>query len=76
MPKIDPDTGNPMSDAPDQADESAAGGVGRGGFVDANTDEAGPRITTSPDNEREARPGATEGDDGGALSGPNATGGV
>jgi hypothetical protein len=60
MPKVDPSTGEPMSDAPEQDDESLAGGQGRGEFVDAHTDEAGSRIETSPDNPREGQPGAVK----------------
>ncbi len=55
MPKVDPTTGQPVTDAPDQADQDAAGGEGYGGdsgvFVDSN-------ISTNPDNPREAEAGS------------------
>ncbi|MFN2606334.1 MAG: hypothetical protein ABR511_00355 [Acidimicrobiales bacterium] len=76
MPKVDPETGNPVSDAPDQADESAAGGKGRGEFVDANAaPPEGTGVSAGPNNAREAKPGATQGE-GPELSGPDATGGA
>lgn len=75
MPVVDPATGEPVSDAPDQEDENLAGGVGRGKTVSATeTPAEGSGVTTGPNNPREAEPGATQGDDGNALSGPNASG--
>jgi len=77
MPKVDPDTGNPISDAPDSDDESARGGEGRGKFVDANSGPPeGSGVTTGPNNAREAQPGATQGDSGDDPSGSNAAGGA
>jgi hypothetical protein len=77
MPAVDED-GQPISDAPDQEDESLAGGKGRGQFVDANSgpSDRHSSIETGPANAREAeRSGAAE-DDGNDPSGSNATGGV
>ncbi len=68
MPKTD-DSGEMISDAPDQADEDAAGGKGFGGdtgqLVDSN-------VSTGPDNERESQPGSTSTPEG---KGPSETGG-
>ncbi|MDQ6927207.1 MAG: hypothetical protein M3159_00915 [Actinomycetota bacterium] len=75
MPAVD-DDGQPVSDDPDQEDESLAGGKGRGEFVDAHAgpDKHSP-VATGPNNEREAaRSGAS--DDGNDPSGSNAAGGV
>ena len=75
MPMVDKDTGQPLSDDPDQEDEELRGGKGRGQYVDAN---AGPpkhsSIVTGPNNEREARRGLSK-DGGNDPSGPNAAGG-
>ncbi len=69
MPKVDPQTGDPVSDAPDQADEEAAGGTGFGGdtgqLVDSN-------VSTGPDNPRESEPGSVSTPEG---RGPSETGG-
>ncbi|HEX8769245.1 MAG TPA: hypothetical protein VF711_00610 [Acidimicrobiales bacterium] len=78
MPAVDEETGQPISDDPNQEDESLAGGKGRGQFVDANS---GPpdrhsSIETGPDNEREAARAGEAGDDGDDPMGSNATGGV
>ena len=70
MPKVDPTTGQPVTDAPDQADEAAAGGEGYGGdsgvLVDSN-------VSTNPDNTREAEAGSgaqpTGGDPGSTDAG-------
>lgn len=76
MPAIDKNTGQPVSDDPDQEDEALRGGNGRGQYVDA---KAGPpkhsSIVTGPNNEREARRGFSP-DGGNDPSGSNATGGV
>ncbi len=75
MPVVDPKTGEPVSDAPDQEDQSLAGGEGRGAEVSATESPAeGTGVSTGPNEPREAQPGATQGDDGNALSGPNASG--
>jgi hypothetical protein len=76
MPKVDPQTGEPISDAPDQEDQEAAGGEGRAPFVNATESPAqGSGVTTTPDNPREAAPGATQGE-GPDLSGSDSTGGA
>ncbi|HEV3402165.1 MAG TPA: hypothetical protein VG078_10125 [Acidimicrobiales bacterium] len=68
MPKTD-DSGEMISDAPDQEDEEAAGGEGFGGdtgqLVDSN-------VSTGPENKREAEPGAVSTPEG---KGPSETGG-
>ncbi|HEX2024359.1 MAG TPA: hypothetical protein VHF00_06610 [Acidimicrobiales bacterium] len=68
MPKTD-DSGEMISDAPDQEDEEAAGGKGFGGdtgqLVDSN-------VSTGPDNEREGQAGAVSTPEG---RGPSETGG-
>jgi len=75
MPVVNPETGEPMSDAPDQEDQSLAGGEGRGQSVSATeSPEEGSGVMTGPDNEREAQP--RQSDDGNALDGSNATGGA
>jgi len=75
MPVVDPKTGEPVSDAPDQEDQSLAGGVGRGEEVSATEAPAeGTGISTGPNNPREAEPGATQGDSGDDPSGSNAGG--
>lgn len=76
MPVVNPETGEPVSDAPDQADESLAGGVGRGENVSATDTGEHSSITTGPDNEREAQPGATLTDGSGQPDSSNSTGGV
>ena len=77
MPAVDENTGQPVSDDPDQEDENLAGGKGRGENVDAS---GGPpkhsSIATGPDNEREAQPGAVSSDTGNDPSGSNAAGGA
>lgn len=55
MPKVDPTTGQPVSDAPDQADEDAAGGEGYGGDSGQTVDS---NVSTNPDNPREAQSGS------------------
>lgn len=42
MPKIDPDTGQPMSDEPDQEDQELAGGKGSSQDPDREKGEKGP----------------------------------
>jgi len=75
MPVVNPETGEPMSDDPDQEDQSLAGGEGRGQHVSATESPAeGSGVSTGPDNPREAQP--REPDDGNALDGSNATGGA
>ncbi len=69
MPKVDPDTGQPVSDAPEQEDESAAGGkLGDGTHAGGGGGDAA-RTTTGPDNEREAQPGAIKSPDEGGPGG-------
>lgn len=51
MPKVDPTTGQPVTDAPDQADEDAAGGEGYAGDSGVTVDSD---VSTTPDNPREA----------------------
>ena len=55
MPKVDPTTGQPVSDAPDQEDQEAAGGEGYGGDSGQTVDSG---VSTTPDNTREAQSGA------------------
>ncbi len=55
MPIVDPSTGEPVTDAPDQEDQEAAGGEGKGGDSGVLVDSD---VSTGPDNEREAQPGA------------------
>jgi len=75
MPVVNPETGEPMSDDPDQEDLSLAGGEGRGQHVSATEAPAeGSGVSTGPDNPREAEP--REPDDGNALDGSNAAGGA
>lgn len=69
MPKIDPQTGEPISDAPDQADESAAGAEGFGGDTGQLVDSD---VSTGPDNPRESQEGAVSSPEG---KGPMETGG-
>jgi hypothetical protein len=76
MPVVDSNTGEPVSDDPDQEDENLAGGKGRGESVSATeTAQEGSGVTTGPNNPRESQPGATQGE-GDDLGGSNATGGV
>lgn len=77
MPAVD-EHGQPVSDDPDQEDESLAGGKGRGQFVDANS---GPpdrhsSIETGPDNPREAARAGSADDGGNDPSGSNAASGA
>lgn len=74
MPVVNPETGEPVSDDPEQDDENLAGGEGRGEHVAATDTGKHSSVTSGPNNQREAEPGATQGDDGNALSGPNASG--
>jgi hypothetical protein len=77
MPVVDQNTGEPLSDDPDQDDEKLRGGEGRGRNVDAHAGGPGhSSIVTGPNNEREAQPGAVSGDGGNDPAGSNATGGV
>lgn len=77
MPVVDPNTGEPVSDAPDQEDENLAGGKGRGEEVSATeSPREGSGIASGPDNPRESQPGATQGDSGNSPGGSNATGGA
>jgi len=75
MPVVNPETGEPMSDAPDQENQDLAGGEGRGQSVSATeTPEEGSGVTTGPNNPREAQP--RQPDDGNAVDGSNAAGGA
>ncbi len=75
MPVVNPETGEPMSDDPDQENQDLAGGEGRGQSVSATeTPAEGSGVTTGPDNPREAQP--RQSDDGNAPDGSNATGGA
>ena len=75
MPVVDPSTGQPLSDDPDQEDERLRGGKGRGANVSAtDAPPEGTGVSTGPNNPREAQPGATQTDGGDALGGPNASG--
>jgi len=75
MPVVNPETGEPMSDAPDQEDQSLAGGEGRGQSVSATeTPKEGSGVTTGPNNEREAQP--RQPDSGSDPDDSNATGGA
>ena len=75
MPVVNPETGEPMSDDPDQADQALAGGEGRGQNVSAHDAPAqGTGVSTGPDNPREAEPRTP--DSGGAPDSSNSTGGV
>jgi hypothetical protein len=78
MPAIDKETGQPVSDDPEQEDESLAGGKGRGQFVDAHSGVPGEHspIATGPDHEREAERGGSASDSGNDPGGSNAAGGV
>ncbi len=60
MPKVDPDSGQMMSDDPDQADPELAGGKVSGGYAKdkADTGHHSP-ISASPGREDEG-PGASE----------------
>ena len=69
MPKVDPETGNPISDAPDQEDEEAAGGTGFGGDTGQLVDSD---VSTGPDNPRESEAGSVSSPEG---KGPGDTGG-
>lgn len=69
MPKIDPETKQPVSDAPDQEDESLAGGEGFGGDTGQLVDSD---VSTGPDNTRESQEGAVSSPEG---RGPSETGG-
>jgi hypothetical protein len=42
MPKLDPDTGQPVSDDPDQTDDDVAGGDGSAQDPDREMGEKGP----------------------------------
>ncbi len=76
MPVVDVNTGQPLSDDPDQEDERLRGGVGRGANVSATDGPPeGTGVVTGPNNAREAQPGATQGE-GPDLGGSNSTGGV
>jgi hypothetical protein len=76
MPKVDPDTGQPVTDDPDQEDESARGGKLSDGTAAAGGGGGGaPRTTTGPVNEREAQPGAIKSpEEGGPGGGAGAQG--
>ncbi|HEX2041708.1 MAG TPA: hypothetical protein VHF24_03650 [Acidimicrobiales bacterium] len=69
MPKVDPNTHEPISDAPDQADEDAAGGEGFGGDTGQLVDSD---VSTGPDNPRESQAGSMSTPEG---KGPSETGG-
>ena len=69
MPKVDPETGDPISDAPDQEDEELAGGTGFGGDTGQLVDSD---VSTNPDNPREAEEGSVSAPEG---KGPGDTGG-
>lgn len=69
MPKVDPSTGEPISDAPDQEDESARGGKLSDGTAAAGGGAPGDRTTTGPVNERESQRGAIESPDEGGPGG-------
>jgi hypothetical protein len=69
MPKVDPNTNEPISDAPDQADEDAAGGEGFGGDTGQLVDSD---VSTGPDNTRESEAGSVSSPEG---KGPSETGG-
>ncbi len=76
MPVVDISTGQPLSDHPDQEDERLRGGKGRGEFVSATDGPPeGSGVVTGPNNPREARPGATQGE-GPDLRGSDSSGGV
>jgi len=75
MPVVNPETGEPMSDDPDQENQSLAGGEGRGQSVSATEGPSeGSGVATGPDNAREAEP--RQSDDGNAIDGSNASGGA
>jgi len=78
MPVVNPETGEPMSDDPDQENQALAGGEGRGEFVSATDGpEEGSGVSTGPDNDpSEAQPGGTQGDSGNDPGGSNAAGGA
>jgi len=76
MPVVNPETGQPVSDAPDQDDEHLAGGVGRGENVSATDTGEHSSVTAGPNNEREAQPGATLSDGAGDPDDSNSTGGA
>jgi len=78
MPVVNPETGEPMSDDPDQANQELAGGEGRGSNVSAHDAPAeGSGVSTGPsDSPVEAQPGGTQGDSGNDPSGSNAAGGA
>jgi hypothetical protein len=76
MPVIDVNTGQPLSDDPDQEDERLRGGKGRGETVSATDGPPeGSGVSTGPNNAREAQPGATQGE-GPDLGASNSTGGA
>lgn len=73
MPQVD-ESGNPLTDDPTLDDEEQRGADGKGPLVNASEQPAeGSGVTTSPDNPREAQPGATQGE-GGDLGGSDASG--
>jgi hypothetical protein len=76
MPAVDEETGEPVSDDPDQEDEELAGGKGRGQFVDAHVGDRHSPIATGPNNPREAERAGSADDGGNDPGGSNATGGV
>ncbi|MGI8776517.1 MAG: hypothetical protein ACR2LJ_03840 [Acidimicrobiales bacterium] len=78
MPVVNPETGEPMSDDPDQENQDLAGGEGRGDNVSAHgSPSEGTGVSTGPqDDPAEAQPGGTLGDSGDDPGGSNATGGA
>jgi len=76
MPVVNPETGEPVSDDPEQDDENLAGGKGRGETVAATDTGVHSPISTGPDNPVEAQPGATQSDGGNSPGGSNAAGGA
>ncbi|MDP8937868.1 MAG: hypothetical protein M3O23_09115 [Actinomycetota bacterium] len=64
MPKVDPDSGQMMSDDPDQADPELAGGKTSGGFAKDHTDTGHHSpISASPggDDEGTSAPSEVQG---------------
>ncbi len=78
MPVVNPETGEPMSDDPDQENQALAGGEGRGDNVSAHDSPSeGSGVSTGPDSSaKEAQPGGTQGDSGNDPGGSNAAGGA
>ena len=75
MPKVDPDSGQMMSDDPDQADEELAGGKTLGDYPKDHSDTGHhSAVSASPGAQDEGTMAASEHQKGNMQSNPGGTG--